>query len=131
MNGRRLACILGPLFPAIPAASPASARDGDEAVEGAVGPYGERLRYDARGLSLTFPDEEVKLQVGGRLHVDGGAVGLSRPGLPGAFPDSVAVRRAWIEPTLTIGKDWVVAFQRLRRPDAAHQRRLRRLKGPA
>lgn len=76
-----------------------------------AGPYGERLRVDQKGLTLTFPEPDVTLQIGGRLHLDAGAAGFSRPGLPEAFPDTVAVRRAWIEPTLTIGRDWVIAFQ--------------------
>ena len=90
-------------------AAPASA--GDDAFEGMAGPYGERLRYDEKGLTLTFPEPDVKLNIGGRLHIDAGAAGFSRPGLPEAFPDNVAVRRSWIEPTLTIGRDWVIAFQ--------------------
>ncbi|KZC03077.1 phosphate-selective porin OprO/OprP [Methylobacterium sp. PvP062] len=90
-------------------AGPAGA--GEDALEGMAGPSGERLRYDAKGLTLTFPEPDVKLQIGGRLHIDGGAAGFSRPDLPEAFPDNVAVRRAWIEPTLTIGRDWVIAFQ--------------------
>lgn len=81
-----------------------------DAIEGMAGPFGERLRYDEKGLTLSFPEQEARLQIGGRLQVDAGAVGLSRSGLPEAFPDNVAVRRAWIEPTLTIGKDLVVAF---------------------
>ena len=83
----------------------------EDSVEGMAGPSGERLRYDPKGLTLTFPEPEVKLQIGGRLHVDAGAAGFSRPGLHEAFPDTVAVRRSWIEPTLTIGRDWVIAFQ--------------------
>ncbi|MCJ2072588.1 OprO/OprP family phosphate-selective porin [Methylobacterium sp. J-030] len=90
-------------------AAPASA--GDDTFEGMAGPYGERLRYDEKGLTLTFRDPDVKLNIGGRLHIDAGAAGLSQPGLPEAFPDNVAVRRSWIEPTLTIGRDWVIAFQ--------------------
>ena len=90
-------------------ATPASA--GDTVFEGVAGPYGERLRYDAKGLTFTFPDPEVTLNIGGRLHLDAGAAGFNRPGLPEAFPDNVAVRRAWIESMLTIGRDWVVAFQ--------------------
>ena len=93
MKGRRLTRILGFLAFAMLAASPVEARDSDDVVEGAVGPHGERLRYDEKGLTLTFPEPEVKLQIGGRLHIDAGAVGLSRPDLPGAFPDNVAVRR--------------------------------------
>nr|WP_137830214.1 porin [Methylobacterium sp. L1A1] len=111
MKRRTPARFAGLLSVVMLVASPAGARDGDDAAEGVVGPYGERLRYDNKGLTLTFPEEAVKLQIGGRLHVDAGAAGLSRSGLPGAFPDNVAVRRAWIEPTLTIGKDWVIAFQ--------------------
>ena len=91
------------------AASPAGAAE--DAIEGMAGPAGERLRYDAKGLTFTVPEPEMKLQIGGRLHLDAGAASFSRPGLAAAFPDSVAVRRSWIEPTLTIGKDWVVAFQ--------------------
>ena len=53
----------------------------------------------------------MTLNIGGRLHIDAGAAGFSRPGLRDAFPDNFAVRRAWIEPTLTIGSDWVIAFQ--------------------
>lgn len=86
-----------------------SALAGDDSMA-MVGPYGERLRYDEKGLTLTLPEQEATLRIGGRLQIDAGAVGLSRSGLPRAFPDNVAVRRAWIEPTLTIGKDWVVAF---------------------
>lgn len=82
-----------------------------DAIEASVGPYGERLRYDEKGLTLTVPEPAVKLAIGGRLQVDAGAAGFGRPDLPEAFPDNVAVRRAWIEPTLTIGKEWVIAFQ--------------------
>lgn len=84
---------------------------GDDAIEGMAGPYGERLRYDAKGLSLTFPEQEVTLQIGGRLHLDAGGARFSRSEPPDAFPDAFAVRRSWIEPTLTIGRDWVIAFQ--------------------
>jgi phosphate-selective porin OprO and OprP len=100
-----------PAFLAVSLALVAPASAGDDAIEGMAGPYGERLRYDAKGLTLTFPDPEVTLNIGGRLHLDAGAAGFSRPGLPEAFPDNIAVRRAWIEPTLTIGRDWVIAFQ--------------------
>jgi phosphate-selective porin OprO and OprP len=82
-----------------------------DAFEGITGPYGERMRYDEKGLTWSFPEQDVKLLIGGRLQVDTGAVGLSRPVLRDAFPDNVAVRRAWVEPTLTIGKSWLVAFQ--------------------
>ena len=88
---------------------PARAEDG--AVEGMAGPYGERLRYDAKGLTLAFPEQAVKLELGGRLHIDAGAAGFSRPGPSDAFPDTIAVRRSWIEPTLTVSRDWVIAFQ--------------------
>lgn len=97
------------LLLSLAAASPADAAD--DAIEGMAGPYGERLRYDPKGLTLSFPEPEVKLQIGGRLHIDAGAARFSRPGLGATFPDTVAVRRSWIEPTLTIGTDWVVAFQ--------------------
>ena len=98
-------------FLAVSLAVTAPASAGDDAFKGVAGPYGERPSYDEKGLTLTFPDQEVKLQIGGRLHIDAGAAGFSRPGLPEAFPDNVAVRRSWIEPTLTIGRDWVIAFQ--------------------
>lgn len=100
-----------PAFLAVSLAFAAPASAEDNAFEGMAGPYGERLRYDEKGLTLTFPEPDVKLNIGGRLHIDAGAAGFSRPGLPEAFPDNVAVRRAWIEPTLTIGRDWVIAFQ--------------------
>ncbi|WP_267356515.1 MULTISPECIES: porin [unclassified Methylobacterium] len=89
-------------------AAPACAGD---AIEGLAGPYGERLRYDEKGLSLTFPEPDVTLQIGGRLHLDAGGARFSRPEGPEAFPDNLVVRRSWIEPTLTIGRDWVIAFQ--------------------
>jgi len=41
------------------AASPAGAAE--DAIEGMAGPSGERLRYDAKGLTLTFPEPAVKL----------------------------------------------------------------------
>ena len=104
-----------PAFLAVSLALAAPAAAGEDAFEGMAGPLagpsGERLRVDAKGLTLTVPEPDVALQIGGRLHIDGGAAGFSRPGLPEAFPDTVAVRRAWIEPTLTIGRDWVIAFQ--------------------
>ncbi|MCJ2052671.1 OprO/OprP family phosphate-selective porin [Methylobacterium sp. J-070] len=87
------------------------ARAAEDAFEGMAGPNGERLRYDEKGLTVTFPEPDVTLNIGGRLHIDGGAASFSRPGLGDAFPDTVAVRRSWIEPTLTIGRDWVIAFQ--------------------
>ncbi|WP_010685152.1 OprO/OprP family phosphate-selective porin [Methylobacterium mesophilicum] len=90
-------------------ATPAGA--GEDAFEGMAGPYGERLRVDEKGLALTFPEPDVTLQIGGRLQIDAGAAGFSRPGLRDAFPDTVTVYRSWIEPTLTIGRDWVIAFQ--------------------
>ncbi|MCZ2982729.1 hypothetical protein NYY70_21355, partial [Acinetobacter baumannii] len=67
------------LLLSLAAASPADAAD--DAIEGMAGPYGERLRYDAKGLTLSFPEPEVKLQIGGRLHIDAGAARFSRPGL--------------------------------------------------
>ncbi|MCJ2102393.1 OprO/OprP family phosphate-selective porin [Methylobacterium sp. E-046] len=100
-----------PTFLAVSLAFAAPASAEDNVFEGMAGPYGERLRYDEKGLTLTFPEPGVKLNIGGRLHIDAGAAGFSRPGLTDAFPDIVAVRRSWIEPTLTIGRDWVVAFQ--------------------
>ncbi|WP_251982475.1 hypothetical protein [Methylobacterium sp. B1] len=59
---------------------------GEDAFEGMAGPYGERLRVDAKGLTLTFPAPDVKLQIGGRLHIDGGAAGFSRPGPARGLP---------------------------------------------
>ena len=103
-SSRRAALVIAALSAGAPGAL------AGDAIEGMAGPYGERLRYDEKGLTLTFPEQEATLRIGGRLQVDAGVVGLSRSGLPEAFPDNVAVRRAWIEPTLTIGKDWVVAF---------------------
>lgn len=104
-----LAALLTAALAAPLGAAPAGAAE--DAVEGMAGPYGERLRVDAKGLTLTVPEPEVTLNIGGRLHLDAGAAGFSRPGLTDAFPDTIAVRRSWIEPTLTIGRDWVIAFQ--------------------
>lgn len=76
-----------------------------------AGPYGERLRIDERGITLTFPDEAAKLRIGGRLQLDFGAAGLRQPGLPEPFSDNIAVRRSWIESYLTLGKTLELAFQ--------------------
>ena len=46
-------------------AGPAGA--GEDALEGMAGPSGERLRDDAKGLTLTLPEPAGKLQIGGRL----------------------------------------------------------------
>ncbi len=97
------------LAAALALSAPASA--GDDGFEGMAGSYGERLRYDAKGLSLIFPEPDVTLRIGGRLHIDAGGASAGGLDLSRAFPDAVAVRRAWIEPTLTIGRDWVIAFQ--------------------
>lgn len=107
---RRAALVVSTVVAASVFGETPSALAGD-AVMGMAGPYGERLQYDERGLTLTFPQQEVTLRIGGRLQIDAGAAGLSRSGLPGAFPDDIAVRRAWIEPRMTIGTDWIVAFQ--------------------
>lgn len=96
------------LCPALPAraAEVGAGKAGDLA-----GPYGERLRIDERGITLTFPDEAAKLRIGGRLQLDFGAAGLRQAGLPEPFSDNIAVRRSWIESYLTLGKTLELAFQ--------------------
>ncbi|WP_375454167.1 OprO/OprP family phosphate-selective porin [uncultured Methylobacterium sp.] len=80
------------------------------AVAGMAGPYGERLRLDDKGLTLTFPDD-VTLRVGGRLHLDFGAGAVRQPGFGEPFSDAIAVRRSWIETNLSLGKDVGIGFQ--------------------
>ncbi len=93
------------LWPALPG----RAAEGGAATP--TGPYGERLRIDERGITLTFPDEAATLRIGGRLQLDFGAAGLRQPGLPEPFSDNLAVRRSWIESYLTLGKTLELAFQ--------------------
>lgn len=80
-------------------------------VEGMAGPYGERLTLDDNGLTLTFPDEIVKLRIGGRVNLDYGA-GSVRPPTPlDPFLDDFHVRRTWIESYLTLDKQLLLGFQ--------------------
>ncbi|WP_245259350.1 porin [Methylobacterium sp. 77] len=86
-------------------------RDEAIAVKGMPGPYGERLTIDDKGITLTFPDEAVTLRIGGRLHLDFGAAAVRQSGFGEPFSDNVAVRRSWIETTLSLGKDVGIGFQ--------------------
>ncbi|MFE1601842.1 OprO/OprP family phosphate-selective porin [Methylobacterium sp. ID0610] len=79
--------------------------------EGPAGPYGETLTIGEKGITLRFPDDTATFRIGGRLQVDVGAAGIRQPGFPEPFADNVAVRRAWIESFLSLGKTWEFAFQ--------------------
>ena len=63
---------------------------------------GGTVALDEKGIAITAPDRDTKLAIGGRLHLDAGAASL-RPRLLGpalSAPDEI--RRAWLEPTLTL-----------------------------
>ncbi|KQO60938.1 porin [Methylobacterium sp. Leaf91] len=79
--------------------------------KGVPGPYGERLTIDDKGITLTFPDDAATLRIGGRLHLDFGAAGIRQSGFGDPFSDNIAVRRSWIETTLSLGKDVGLGFQ--------------------
>ncbi|GJE60185.1 OprO/OprP family phosphate-selective porin [Methylobacterium trifolii] len=88
-------------------AQPASAAD-----QGPLpGPYGETLTVDDKGITLSFRDEAARLRIGGKLQLDFGAAAIRQPGFPEPFPDTVAVRRSWIESYLSLGKSLEIAFQ--------------------
>lgn len=71
--------------------------------------FAETPRFDEHGATFVTPDEQVKLELGGRLHTDFGAGGARS--VIGEFPDPAGVRRFRIEPTLTFDRDWIAAFQ--------------------
>ena len=64
---------------------------------------------DEKGLTLRAPRNEVTFELGGRIHTDGGSGG-SRA-LTGEFPLPADIRRAWVEPTLTVREDLIFALQ--------------------
>jgi len=78
-------------------------------VEGMAGPYGERLTLDDNGLTLTFPDETVKLRIGGRVNLDDGAGSVRAPSPADPFLDTFHVRRTWIESDLTLNTQVLLA----------------------
>ncbi|WP_082559165.1 OprO/OprP family phosphate-selective porin [Methylobacterium sp. Leaf94] len=73
-------------------------------------PNGETLTIDEKGITLRFPDV-AKLRIGGKLQLDYGAAAIRQPGFPEPFPENFAVRRAWIESYLTLGKSLELALQ--------------------
>ncbi|MFD1302706.1 OprO/OprP family phosphate-selective porin [Methylobacterium marchantiae] len=81
------------------------------AATGMPGPYGERLTIDDKGITLRFPDDAATLRIGGRLHLDFGAAGIRQSGFDDPFSDNFAVRRSWIETSLSLGKDVGIGFQ--------------------
>lgn len=74
-------------------------------------PNGESLTIDDKGITLTFPEDVAKLRIGGKMQLDFGVAGIRQAGFPEPFPENVAVRRAWIESYLTLGKTVELAFQ--------------------
>ncbi len=103
--------VLALCAPMAAAAQDAASRGGAIAFQGAPGPYGERLMFDDKGLTLSFPDDAAKLRIGGKLQLDFGAAGIRQPGFADPFSDNIAVRRSWIESYLALGKTLEFAFQ--------------------
>lgn len=68
----------------------------------------DRIVFDEKGLSVTSPDESVRFNLGGRLHLDPG-LGAARPPAGIDFND-FAIRRAWLEPSLVVGR-FIAALQ--------------------
>ena len=69
-----------------------------------------RATLDTKGLGLASGDSDAVFHIGGRLHYDVGAAGLSpRQAFPALSSDG-AVRRAWFEAGLKLD-DVVLAFQ--------------------
>jgi phosphate-selective porin OprO/OprP len=66
-------------------------------------------RIDDKGLTLRSPRDAVVFELGGRIHTDGGSGGSRQ--LSGEFPQPADIRRAWVEPTLTVREDLILALQ--------------------
>ncbi len=81
------------------------------AIEGPPGPFGEKLTIDDKGITLAFPDDAATLRIGGRLQLDFGTGRVQQRGFGTVFDTPIAVRRSWIESTLTLGKALELAFQ--------------------
>ena len=113
--GMRRACVAATLAPLalgpLDLRAQESPRGEAIAVEGMAGPYGERLRIDDKGLTLTFPDEAATLRIGGRLHLDFGGASSRGAGPGDPFSDAIVVRRSWIEANLGLGRDLRIGFQ--------------------
>ncbi len=81
------------------------------AIDGPPGPFGETLTIDEKGITLKFPDDAATLRIGGRLQLDFGTGRVQQRGFGTVFDTPIAVRRSWIESTLTLGKELELAFQ--------------------
>ena len=92
------------------AGAPALAEDAKPDRRNPDQPNGETLTIDEKGITLAFPDV-AKLRIGGKLQLDYGAAAIRQAGFPEPFPENFAVRRAWIESYLTLGKSLELAFQ--------------------
>ncbi|WP_018261606.1 OprO/OprP family phosphate-selective porin [Methylobacterium sp. WSM2598] len=68
-----------------------------------------RATLDESGLTVRGPDDAVRFELGGRLHADFGAGG-SRA-LTNEFPVAADLRRLWIEPKLTFGRNLILNLQ--------------------
>ncbi|WP_132958555.1 porin [Rhizobium sp. BK251] len=84
--------------------SPAIAQEATQAKKG------DRLvTVDDHGFTVQSPDGGIKLHLGGRLQGDFGSGGSSA--VTDEFPKHAAIRRAWLEPKLTIYDDLIFALQ--------------------
>ena len=92
------------------AGAPALAEEAKPDRRNPAQPNGETLTIDEKGITLAFPDV-AKLRIGGKLQLDYGAAAIRQAGFPEPFPENFAVRRAWIESYLTLGKSLELAFQ--------------------
>ncbi|MFB0493761.1 phosphate-selective porin OprO/OprP [Methylobacterium sp. OAE515] len=68
------------------------------------------VTLDERGITVTSPDDAVRLRVGGRLQLDP-AIGGTRPRLANGFGSNIEVRRAWVETYLSANNVIDLAFQ--------------------
>jgi len=67
------------------------------------------VRVTERGLSLVSDDREVKLRIGGRLHLDSNSF-RARPRID-SVGEPFLVRRGWIEAYLNVRDEWEAALQ--------------------
>lgn len=82
-----------------------------------AGPAGKPLSgdpavtFDKEGFTVRSADDEVKYNIGGRLHLDFGDGSKQTPLYPNFFDRNLLVRRARIETQLTVKDKITAAFQ--------------------
>lgn len=67
------------------------------------------VRVTERGLSLVSDDREVKVRIGGRLHLDSNSF-RAQPRI-GSVGEPFLIRRGWIETYLNLRDEWEAALQ--------------------